>query len=188
MKRVPHYPGFPTGPKRSHFHALARAIIHQQLAGRAADTIYRRVKGLSGRSSRFPTPREMLGIPEESLRGAGLSKAKHRAITELAAKSESGELKLSTLGRLPDDEVIAQLTTVWGIGVWSAQMFLLFKLGRLDVMPTGDLGVQEGLRRLDGLEARPTPGELLARSEPWRPLSSVATWVLYRLCDIEAPA
>lgn len=187
MKRVPAYPGFPTGPRRSHFHALARAIIHQQLAGKAADTIYRRVKALS-RSSRFPTPGELLRVPEEALRGAGLSKAKHRAITELASMSESGELRLSTLGRLPDAEVITQLTSVWGIGVWSAQMFLLFKLGRLNVMPTGDLGVQEGMRRLDKLEVRPTPSELLTRSEAWSPLCSVATWVLYRLCDLKAPA
>lgn len=187
MKRVPTYPGFPTGPRRSHFHALARAIIHQQLAGKAADTIYRRVKALSS-STRFPTPGELLRIPEDSLRGAGLSRAKHRAITELASMSESGRLRLSRLGHLPDDEVIAELTTVWGIGVWSAQMFLLFKLGRLNVMPTGDLGVQEGLRRLDKLETRPTPSELLVRSEPWKPLCSVATWVLYRLCDLDAPA
>lgn len=186
MKRTPAYPGFPSGPRRTHFHALARAIIHQQLASRAADTIYRRVKALSP-SARFPTPGELLRLPEDALRGAGLSKAKHRAITDLAAKTESGELELSTLGRLPDEEVISRLTSVWGIGEWSAQMFLLFKLGRLDVMPTGDLGVQEGLRRLDRLDERPTPMELLARSEPWQPLRSVATWVLYRLCDLEAP-
>jgi 3-methyladenine DNA glycosylase/8-oxoguanine DNA glycosylase len=168
----------------SHFHSLARAIISQQLAGKAADTIYRRVKGLvPGRS--FPTTAQFLELSDEELRGAGLSRAKTRAIRDLAERVETGTLKLRVLGRQPDEEVVRRLTEVWGIGEWSAQMFLIFRLGRLDVMPAGDLGVQEGLRVLDGLAERPRPAWILKRSEPWRPLRSVASWVLWQIVDTE---
>jgi len=95
----------------------------------------------------------------------------------------SGQLRLRGIAGQDDDEVIRRLTTVWGIGEWTAQMFLIFKLGRLDIMPSGDLGVQEGMRLLDGLDTRPSPAELLIRSEVWRPLCSVATWFLWRLTD-----
>ena len=84
---------------------------------------------------------------------------------------------------MSDAEIVEMLSSVWGIGEWTAQMFLIFRLGRLDVMPAGDLGVREGVRILDDLEERPTSAAVLARAEPWRPLRSVATWVLYRLCD-----
>ena len=96
-------------------------------------------------------------------------------------------LRLRGVGRLPDEEIVQRLTVVRGIGVWTAQMFLLFKLGRLDVMPATDLGVREGLRRLDELEERPAPKAVLARSEVWKPLRSVASWVLWRLCDPPTP-
>jgi DNA-3-methyladenine glycosylase II len=132
---------------------------------------------------RFPTPSEALALGESTLRSVGLSRAKTRCILDLADRVESGRLKLRSIGRLPDQEIIERLTEVWGIGVWSAQMFLIFQLGRLDVMPCGDLGVQEGLRRLDGLEDRPAPADVLARAECWKPLRSVASWVLYRVCD-----
>ena len=95
----------------------------------------------------------------------------------------SGELGLRRIGRLADDEITRRLTTVWGIGAWTTQMFLIFTLGRPDVMPAGDLGVQEGLRILDGLDERPAPERLMARSEVWRPLRSVAAWFLWRLTD-----
>ena len=95
----------------------------------------------------------------------------------------SGELGLRRIGRLADDEITRRLTTIWGIGAWTTQMFLIFQLGRPDVMPAGDLGVQEGLRILDGLDERSAPERLMARSEVWRPLRSVAAWVLWRLTD-----
>ncbi len=187
LRSVPAFPGFPEGAQsvqRSHFHALARAIVYQQLAGAAARTIHDRVVALTpGRG--FPRPDEVLALPDEALRGAGLSRAKLAALRDLAGKVESGELRLRSIGRRSDEEVVAQLTTVRGIGEWSAQMFLLFRLGRLDVMPSGDLGVQEGLRRLDGLTERPTPKQVLERSEPWRPLRSVASWALWRLVDLD---
>ena len=183
IKRVPPFPTMPPpNLKGSHFHTIARSIVYQQLATAAARTIHGRVRDLTPDKG-FPTAAQILDLPEESLRGAGLSRAKTKAILDLSTKVESGELRLGGLGRLADDEIVRRLTTVWGIGEWTAQMFLIFKLGRLDVMPSKDLGVQEGLRRLDGLVERPNPDELLARAELWRPLRSVASWVLWRLTD-----
>lgn len=177
------FPGFPVDilAEMSEFNALARAIVYQQLADAAARTIYGRVEALG--DDGFPEPVELLAIPEEELRGAGLSRSKLKAIRDLARKVEAGELDLERLPELSDDEVVEQLTTVWGIGEWTARMHLIFKLGRLDVMPTGDLGIREGVRVLDGLQERPSPSEVLERSEPWRPLRSVASWYLWRLLE-----
>lgn len=184
MQRLAPFPGFPEPDhkRRPHFHALARAIIFQQLAGKAAETIHGRVVALTPGAS-FPTPREVLELPDERLRGAGLSRNKLLALRDLANKVHSGELDLARIARRGDQHVIDALVTVRGIGEWSAQMFLMFRLGRLDVMPCADLGIQEGLRRLDGLPERPKPKEVLARSTPWRPLASVASWYLWRLTE-----
>lgn len=185
MKRLPPFPGFPGAgqrAQRTHFHALARAIVFQQLAGAAASTIHDRVVALTpGRH--FPAPAELLALPDERLRGAGLSRNKVLALRDLAERVESGALDLARIARRGDDEVVEALTEVRGIGPWSAQMFLMMRLGRLDVLPTTDLGVQEGLRRLDGLAERPTPKQVLARAAPWRPLCSVASWYLWRLTE-----
>ncbi len=185
LRSVPPFPGFPEGAQavqRTHFHALARAIVYQQLAGAAARTIHGRVVALTaGRG--FPRPEELLELPDEALRGAGLSRAKLAALRDLSTRVVSGELKLRSIGRRSDEDVVEELTQVRGIGEWSAQMFLIFRLGRLDVLPTGDLAVREGVRRLDGLAERPTPAQVLARGEPWRPLRSVASWVLWRLSE-----
>jgi DNA-3-methyladenine glycosylase II len=183
MKKLPPFPDFPVRPRLPYFHTLARIIIYQQLATGAARTIHDRVKALSPTPRRFPTAAELLSIPEEELRGAGLSRSKLRAIRDLAEKVEIGELKLRSLSILPDEEVERQLTAVWGIGEWSAQMFLLFHLGRLDVFAPGDLGLQEGIRILDGMEDRPTPAVALQRAQFWTPLRSVASWYLWRLKD-----
>lgn len=184
MIRLPPYPGFPDGPlvEGSHFQALARSVLFQQLAGAAAKTIYARACALTPGPA-FPTAAECLALPDERFREAGLSAAKTRAVKDLAAKSEDGSVQLDDVARMTDDEIVAMLSSVWGIGEWTAQMFLIFRLGRLDVMPAGDLGVREGARRLDGLEERPSPAAVLERAQVWRPLRSVATWVLYRLCD-----
>ena len=182
-KHLPPFPDFPVGILRGpYFHVLARSIVSQQLATQAATTIYGRVRELSpGR--RFPTPAQMLAFSDERLRAAGLSGNKAKALRDLASKIVSGELRLRGIARHGDGEVIERLTTVWGIGEWTAHMFLIFKLGRLDIMPAGDLGVQEGLRVLDGLSERPSPDTLLGRAEVWRPLRSVAAWYLWRLTD-----
>ena len=186
MDRVAPYPGFPTRDpaRRTHYEHIARAIVYQQLSGKAAATIHGRVCALTpGR--RFPRPPEVAALPDEALRGAGLSRAKIAAVRDLAARIEDGRLRLRSIGRLPDDEIVARLVEVRGIGTWSAQMFLMFRLGRLDVMPSTDLGVREGARLLDGLAERPTPRSLDARAECWAPLRSVAAWTLWRLVDLE---
>lgn len=184
MTGLPSFPELPVPSLRGpHFHVLARSIIYQQLATKAAATIYGRVRALSP-GPRFPTPEQLLRLSDEGLRGAGLSRNKMKAVRDLADKIVSGQLRLRGIARHDDEEIIRRLTTVWGIGEWTAQMFLIFKLGRLDIMPAGDLGVQEGLRVLDGLDGRPSADVLLSRAEVWRPLCSVAAWFLWRLADV----
>jgi 3-methyladenine DNA glycosylase/8-oxoguanine DNA glycosylase len=185
MKDTPTYPGFPqrgVPGSESHYAYLARSILYQQLAGKAAATIHGRVCALTP-GPRFPRPPELLRISEKRLRSAGLSGNKLASLRDLAGRVERGALKLSHIARLGDERIIERLVEVRGIGVWTVQMFLMFRLGRLDVMPTGDLGVQEGLRRLDGLHERPGPATVLARSEVWAPLRTVAAWTLWRLAD-----
>lgn len=182
-KRLEPFPGFPSGPRLPHFHALARIIIYQQLAVAAARTIHHRVQSLSPNPQRFPTSGEILALPQEALREAGLSRNKLRAILDLAERVQEGRVSLKTLYRQSDEEVMESLTRVWGIGEWTAQMFLLFHLGRLDVFAPRDLGLQEGIRILDGLEERPGPELAQERAEVWRPLRSVASWYLWRLAD-----
>lgn len=185
MERLPRFPGFPQATQRvyrSHFHALARAICSQQLSTKAADTIHGRVCALTPGKA-FPSTRELLRLPDAQLRGAGLSRNKMLALRDLAQKIEAKELALANIARHPDDAVIEKLVAVRGIGEWSAQMFLLFRLGRLDVLPTGDLGIQEGLRRLDGMRERPTPKDVARRGAVWRPLASVASWYLWRVLE-----
>jgi len=185
MEGVTPFPGFPRGVLRgTHFHALARSIIFQQLATPAARTIYERVRDLT-RGRKFPKAPDILAMSDPVLRSAGLSASKVKALKDLADKSESGEVNLRSIGRYDNDEIVDRLTRVWGIGEWTAQMFLLFKLGRLDVMAPGDLGLREGMRILDGLDERPSARELEERSGVWRPLRSVAAWTLWRLVDAE---
>jgi DNA-3-methyladenine glycosylase II len=183
MKGLPPFPDFPTKPRLPYFHTLARIIIYQQLATAAARTIHGRVQALSPNPRRFPTSGEFLDIPEDRMREAGLSRSKLRAIRDLAARVEAGKLKLRSLSRMSDEEVARKLTAVWGIGEWSAEMFLLFYLGRLDIFAPGDLGLQEGIRILDDLPERPTPAAALERARVWAPLRSVASWYLWRLVD-----
>ena len=182
-RRVAPFPRYPEdGSGGTHFHALARAIVHQQLAGAAARTIHGRVRRLTP-GSRFPTARDVLELSEGELRGAGLSGAKFASLRDLAERSIDGRLKLRSLGRMPDEEVIEALVQVRGIGRWTAQMFLMSRLARLDVLAPDDLGLREGIKRLDGLNERPTPRWLSERGEVWAPLRSVASWVLWRLTE-----
>lgn len=184
-KRLPPYPGFPDSPTRareSHFVSLARAIIYQQLSGKAAATIFRRACATTPGAA-FPRPLEWLALAPDTVRACGISSAKARALEDLATRAVDGRLGLRTAARVADEALIERLIAVRGIGVWSAQMFLMFKLGRLDVLPSADLGIQEGLRLLDGLAERPSPKEVEARGARWRPLASVAAWYLWRLTD-----
>lgn len=185
LRRVPPLPDFPrAGPnaRASHYQALARSITYQQLSGKAAGTIWKRACGL-GTSRGFPAAAELLRISHDDLRGVGLSNNKALALRDLAERCEDGRLRLRSIARRSDEEIVEELCQVRGIGVWTAQMFLMFKLGRPDVLAPADLGLQEGLRVLDGLAERPTPDELGARGEVWGPLRSVASWTLWRLLE-----
>lgn len=168
-------------PKETHFETLMRAITHQQLAGAAARTIHGRLlAALDGEH----TPERLLALPVETLRAAGLSAAKTAALQDLATKVLDGTVVLDPrkLAREPDAEVIARLSSVRGIGVWTAQMFLMIQLRRLDVWPTGDLGVRKGF----GIAWRiptPTPKELEVLGEPYRPYRSVVAWYCWRAAD-----
>ena len=164
-----------------HFGALVRAIAYQQLAGKAAAAIHGRFRAL------IPgplTPEAVLALPEFAMRGAGLSAAKTASVRDLAARAAGGELALAALPRLPDDEIVTRLSAVRGIGRWTAEMFLLFELRRLDVWPTGDLGVREGWRLAHGLDAQPTPKELELLGDPLRPIRSVAAWYCWQAVHI----
>lgn len=182
-RRVEPFPKFPDAAVGStHFHALARATIHQQLAGAAARTIHDRVLHLTP-GSRFPNAAQILELPDDSLRGAGLSANKLASLRDLAEHTVDGRLPLRSLSTKSDEEIIERLVEVRGIGRWTAQMFLLFRLARLDVFAPDDLGLREGLKRLDGLAERPKPKDLAARCEVWAPLRSVACWVLWRVSE-----
>jgi 3-methyladenine DNA glycosylase/8-oxoguanine DNA glycosylase len=187
LRDVKPFPGFPDAQNRrhrSHYVALASAIVYQQLSGKAADTIFGRVCALANGSG-FPKPHELEARSDAELRACGLSRAKVAALRDLSGRIADGRLALAGIARRGDEEIVEHLTSVRGIGVWSAQMFLLFRLGRLDVMAEGDMGVQEGVRLLDGLKERPGPKQVLARSELWRPLRSVACWAMWRLVERE---
>ena len=187
MKELPPFPGFPDATSRRsplHYDALARAIVFQQLATKAAETIHGRVCALT-EGPHFPRPEEVAKLPDSALRGAGLSQNKLRAVRDLAGRIEDGRLDLARIARRKDARVIEELVLVRGIGEWSAHMFLLFRLGRLDVFAPGDLGVREGLRILDGAVERPTPKAAEARAAVWSPLRSVGTWLMWRMLERE---
>ena len=167
----------PDGP----FGALVRAIAYQQLAGKAAAAIHGRFRALVPGPL---TPESVLAVSEEAMRGAGLSRAKTVSIRDLSARAAGGELDLATLPRLPDDDIVACLSEVRGIGRWTAEMFLLFELRRLDVWPTGDLAVREGWRLAHGLELPPTPSQLQLLGEPLRPVRSVAACYCWQAVHI----
>lgn len=165
-------------PEGSHFDHVVRAIVYQQLSGKAARTIHGRVLALFG--GRAPAPAELAAAPDESLRAAGLSRQKLGYIKDLAARAATGEVPMDRLHDLPDDEIIATLTRVKGVGVWTAQMFLMFRLGRLDVLPVADLGIQTAVQRAYRLRKRATPAQVEKIGTPWRPYATVASWYLWR--------
>ncbi|HEX2484263.1 MAG TPA: DNA-3-methyladenine glycosylase [Myxococcota bacterium] len=169
------------------FYALAEAITHQQLSGRAARTIFGRVVELFPRTRGGPTPEQVLAATDEALRGAGLSRAKVASLRDLAEKAASGAIPtLAEARRLDDEAVIEQLSSVRGIGRWTAEMLLIFHLGRPDVLPLGDYGVRKGYALAFRKRALPTPAELAKRGERWRPYRTVATWYLWRALELPA--
>lgn len=162
------------------YQSLVEAIITQQLSGKAADSISTRFRAIYGR---FPKPADVMETSDAKLRKAGLSYMKVSYIKDLSKKVESKEIQLSYMKNLTDEEIIIQLTQIKGIGRWTAEMFLIFSLGRLDVLPVGDLGLKKGIQRLYSLEELPEKEQIEHIAKKWKPYRSVATWYLWRSLD-----
>lgn len=166
----------------SHFEYIARSICYQQLAGNAAKAIWGRARAQISGPYRAPA---VLGLGEARLREAGLSGAKARSLLDLATRVVSGDIRLASIGRRTDDEIVAELCRVRGIGPWTAQMFLLFQLDRPDVWPVTDYGVRAGVARAWGWSALPTPGELTRFGDQFRPFRSTVAWYAWRALEQE---
>ncbi|HVL82383.1 MAG TPA: DNA-3-methyladenine glycosylase 2 family protein [Actinomycetota bacterium] len=175
--------GLRPGSRGDHFTTLLRAIIGQQLSAKAAETIWGRLVALHADQRRL-RPEDVLAMDEAQMRAVGMSAAKTASAKDLARRVADGSLRLDRMSRLDDDAVIAQLIAVRGIGRWTAEMFLMFKLGRPDVWPVTDLGIRNAVRRVYGIE--PTPAAMAEIAEPWRPHRSAASWYLWRSLDLEA--
>ena len=171
-----------TRPRRGSFAALVRAIVFQQLSTGAATTIYGRVLSTMG-VAECPPPERWLATPEAHLRAAGLSTQKARYILDLCVHVRDGSLDTRRLHRLPDEDVIATLTQVKGIGRWTAEMFLMFHLQRPDILPLGDLGVVTGFARVYADGVRVGPDVMTAHAESWRPYRSVGSWYMWRALE-----
>jgi DNA-3-methyladenine glycosylase II len=163
--------------------ALVEAIVSQQLSPKAADTIFGRVRALVDGPL---APESLLALPEEKLRGAGLSGAKTRGVRDLCDHVVRGELVLEALPEMDDEVAITALSRVRGIGRWTAEMVLMFQLGRPDVLPVGDLGVQKGFMKLFGLRKLPPPERMVKLARPFQPYRSVACWYLWRINEEKA--
>lgn len=181
IRRIGSFPTKKQKPQHP-FASLLQAIVYQQLAGKAAATIFGRVKALG--ASGFPTPEEILMLDETKLRGAGLSRQKIAAVKDLAAKTLDGTVpSLNKLRRMSEVEIHERLVQVRGIGEWSVQMFLMSRLGRPDVLPIHDLGIRKGFQLVYGHDDVPKPQFILEHGERWRPFRSIASWYLWRAAD-----
>ena len=163
--------------RKDPFQSLVEAIIYQQLAGSAADAIYRRFVKIYGR---FPRPAQLLATKDFKLRDAGLSARKIEYLKDLASRVSDGRLKLTLLPKLPDEQVIEQVVQVKGIGRWTAEMFLIFCLGRQDVLPVGDLGLRKAMQKAYLLGELPSPATMSDIAQVWKPYCSIATWYLWK--------
>jgi len=175
---------FPTKKRKPQhpFASLLQAIVYQQLAGKAAEAIFGRVKALG--ASGFPTPEEILRASKMKLRRAGLSRQKIAAVRDLAAKTLDGTVPpLAKIRRMSEEEIHERLTRVHGIGEWSVQMFLMSRLGRPDVLPAHDYGIRKGFQRVYGHKDVPKPQAILEHGERWRPYRSIASWYLWRALE-----
>jgi len=171
------------GSRPNAYEALARAIVGQQLSTKAAASIWGKLQAQFG--DRTPAPEELVAADYDDLRSAGLSNAKVTYVQELARRVDSGELELDRFPELADEDVIAELIEVKGIGRWTAEMFLIFHLGRPDVMSAGDLGIRRAIQIAYGLEDLPGPTDLDRIAEPWRPHRTLACLYLWRSLDNE---
>jgi DNA-3-methyladenine glycosylase II len=163
---------------RNRYRALVEAIITQQLSGSAADSIIKKFKSLY--NSSFPRPIAVIKTSDSKLRKTGLSKMKILYIKELSKKIESRELNIRAISKLSDEQVIEKLTMVKGIGIWTAEMFLIFSLGRLDVLPVGDLGLRKGIQQMFSLQEVPKADYIEKVAEKWKPYRTIATWYLWK--------
>jgi DNA-3-methyladenine glycosylase II len=168
-------------PSNRYFHALCEAIVSQQLAVKAAMTIFARFRRLFPRG--IPTPVRVLALSDAEFAAAGISPQKRGYLRDLAQRFSNSEVPVRRLTRMTDDEVIAALTQVKGVGVWTAHMFLIFVLARPDIWPSGDLGIRKALQVNYKLAELPVDGQMTALAEPWRPYRSVAAWYLWQSLD-----
>jgi len=184
IEGVGEFRGWP--PSADPFRALSRSIIFQQLSGKAAQTIFNRFIGIWGlEGEAFPRPGQVLASTDDELRAVGLSRQKAASVRSLAEHFASGELSLHNFEAWDDEEIIAYLTRVRGVGRWTAEMFLMFHLGRPDVLPVNDVGINRAMMKQYGLPALPKPPEVLSIGEAWRPWATVACWYLWRSEDVQ---
>lgn len=170
--------------RREPFQALVRSVTFQQLNGKAAETILGRVLALYP-GKKYPTPEDLLATPDEKLRAAGLSRNKTLAVKDIAAQTLAGVVPDSrAIKKLANEEILERLTSVRGVGPWTVEMLLMFTLGREDVFPVTDFGVRKGFALTYGWKKLPSPKELLAHGEKWRPHRSTAAWYLWRAVDL----
>lgn len=175
---------FTPDPAAEPFTALSRSIVFQQISGAAGSAIYGRYLGLFGGDT--PTPEQLLQKSIEELRSVGLSNAKAKAITDLAAKRMEGIVPdADGLNALSDEEVIERLTQVWGVGRWTAEMYLMFTLGREDVLPLNDIGLLNGAQVAFGLRKRPDAKKFTRLAKPWKPFRTTACWYLWKAADVK---
>ena len=171
-----------TSAYATHFEALARSIVFQQLSGKAAGTIYGRLlEGIGGEMC----AERLIAVPEDRLRSYGLSQGKAKYLAALAAATQSGQLVLEGLEERPDEEIMETLTQLPGIGIWTVQMFLMFRLRRPDILPSGDLGVRKGFALLTKAKKLPTPAALERRGRKWKPWRSIVSLYLWRVLDTD---
>lgn len=170
-------------PHKDHYGELVGSIVGQQLSSVAAGTIWRRVLSLF--DSKMPTPEQLIKIDDQKLRDVGLSWAKVRYVKDLAQRILDGRLDLDHISTMPNEQLIEQLTAVKGIGEWSAHMFMMFGLGRLDILPVGDLGIRKAMMKLYDLSELPDPARMvtIANEKGWHPYESVASWYLWQSLD-----
>ncbi len=176
----------PLAPRRgvTPYQALVKSVTYQQLNGTAAGTIFRRFLALFP-ETKFPAPERIVAAADETLRSAGLSRAKTAAIKDIAAKTITGVVPpRRAIARMSDAEIVERLTTIRGVGPWTVEMLLMFTLGRPDVLPATDYGVRSGFARVYGWKTLPLPKDILAHGERWRPYRSVAAWYFWRALEL----
>ncbi len=177
-KIINHVGKYQIRTSRNYYESLVEAIITQQLAGSAAKAISNRFRSLYGKS--FPKPIDVINTSDSKLRKTGLSRMKIEYIKELSKAIESKKLKMRSLSKLSDEEIVEQLTQIKGIGRWTAEMFLIFSLGRMDILPVGDLGLRKGVQLLNSTSELPNAAEIEELAEKWRPYRTVATWYIWK--------